>query len=183
MIAAATGALAILGGAVTFNRTARLNREARAEERAADRDAELRAQSRESLVRVIEAGTRFLDVMRARRLRRLRKEPVDAGDRAAQLMETREILAAALLVHDQEARSGIVRGVTAFQLSTWLVDEDDWEYEKIDVRETRILSAVRELAAAHLREDATGKSRALDTIQRDWHEADEARQKYETSPS
>lgn len=153
VIAAATGASAILGGAYTVSRTARLNREARAEERAADREAELRAQSREALGRVIEAADEYADLMWA--APRDERDPADAdAERHTQLNEiVGRITTASAFVHEKATRKTLLLALRAYSLVFWKYKGRARTIVAESAERERVIRRAGELAAAYLRED------------------------------
>ncbi|MBF4587628.1 hypothetical protein [Curtobacterium sp. VKM Ac-2887] len=157
VISALTGGGAIIGGVATFFRTSKLNREARTQDAKDARDAELRAQSREALSRVLEASTEYADVTREwRRLPLEVRQAHEAADgRLPGLVQ--RATAAAGLVLDEPIRRALLRATSGYVLADSAYRRGD-KFSKSNRFSARdnLMASIGDLAAASLREDDDG---------------------------
>lgn len=146
LIAALTGVGAVGGGVLTLLYTSKQARDGQREDAEASRAAELRAQSRDAVVRILDATEQArADV------RRDDFASVEAHTRRA--ARFRVIGASALLVHDLEVRAALVMATEAYRLGPSLSFYPDWEPMHLEQRDREILEAVRTMSAAYLRDD------------------------------
>ena len=158
-------AAAVFGGILTFVLTTTRDRAARKAEAKSARDAELRVQSRDSLVRVMEAALVYLEAgeedWKSPRLDRNPRARIETRSEAIRTMST-----AALLVHDKPIRESIYQGIEALRLSRYMAVHDEWEPEDQALRLKTIAEDLRDIAATYLRDDAGASMVAQTEIRR-----------------
>ena len=153
VIAAGTGAGASVGGAVTVFWTAALKRKATERARVADRDAELRKQSREALARVVSATNEYADVARVLRASPLEERAVRELREGDVLNLVQRVTEAAALVDEKRAPVALLRAVQALRLARVAYPEANHsEWGHMCTTRDNLMRASGELAAATLRE-------------------------------
>ena len=167
VIAAFTGAGAIVSGVVTFTRTSKLNRDARSQDAKDARAAELRSQGRAALAEVAAAASRYLDLCSGARLGVIAPAQGFTEHSALKVAELREITRATLLVTETDRREGLALAMEAMRLVPYYAIYDDWEPRDVDLKRERVVERVRALAAAYLREDGEGAAAELRWIHDD----------------
>lgn len=164
VITAATGAGAILGGALTVSRTAQLSRHAKAEERKADREIELRAQSRDAFVRAFAATNRYEEIARERKRRGASGHEADLEESAELSRLVRRMTESAILVQEDEPRRGLLTVAEIYSLvpSGYRSAEDN--REAIEAEQRTVIALAGDVAAAFLREDVGAQGRLMDRV-------------------
>jgi hypothetical protein len=146
LIAALTGVGAVGGGVLTLLYTSKQARDGQREDAEAARAAELRAQSRDAVVRILDETEQARADVRGDTLTR-------AQAHARRADHFRVIGSAALLVHDLKVRAALILATEAYRLGPMISYNPEWEPRHLEQRDREIVEAVRVLSAAFLRDD------------------------------